>query len=379
MISDTAAIYNAPMLDHVTGCRQPMSAWNEIKRPFREALIAAFNWDSLARVLQYRCDRRLDRIASPNKGFDCTVDEVIANAVQTGWLEMLAGSALAENEAHAALQATVPPILAGVQAEGKAYYQDFGGLLEEYKSSSQSSYSELARRSDVPRSTIQNWVKGARPPRRRWQDVVRLAASLDLTGQEMDNLLAVLLLPPVRELVKISAYEDDDQLARILGRWAGPPGVDKLRVFLCHASADKEEVRLLYRKLRDDGLDPWLDEVNLLPGMEWQSEIDTAVRSADAVLVLLSQRALTAEGYIHKEIAAALDIAEQRRQGAVFLIPARLEPCDVPDRLARYQWVNLYEAGGYGRLLQALQRRAEDAGRLLPATTQDARKRDAGS
>ncbi|MEJ2753246.1 MAG: toll/interleukin-1 receptor domain-containing protein, partial [Chloroflexota bacterium] len=157
----------------------------------------------------------------------------------------------------------------------------------------------MARRSDVPRSTIQNWVKGARPPRRRWQDVVRLAASLDLTGQEIDNLLAVLLLPPVRELVKISAYEDDDQLARILGRWAGPPGVDKLRVFLCHASADKEEVRLLYRKLRDDGLDPWLDEVNLLPGMEWQSEIDTAVHDADVVLVLLSQHALTADGYIH--------------------------------------------------------------------------------
>jgi transcriptional regulator with XRE-family HTH domain len=340
-----------------------MSAWNEIRRPFRDALIAAFNWDSLARVLQYRCDRRLDRITSPNKGFDQNVDDVIAGAVQTGWLEKLAAGALAENERHAALRATVPPILAGVEAEGKTYYQDFGGLLKEYKSSSRSSYSELARRSDVPRSTIQNWVKGARPGRRRWQDVVRLAASLDLTGQEVDNLLIVLMLPPVRELVKISAYEDDKKLARILGRWAGPPEAEKLRVFLCHATADIEAVRALYRKLRDDGVDPWLDEVNLLPGMEWESEIDTAVRDSDVVLVLLSQGALTTGGYIQKEIAAALDIAGQQPGSAPFLIPARLEPCDVPERLARYQWVNLYEADGYERLLRALQLRAEEAGR----------------
>jgi transcriptional regulator with XRE-family HTH domain len=344
-----------------------MPDWNEIKRPFREALIAAFNWDSLARVLQYRCDRRLDRITSPHKGFDRTVDAVIADAVQTGWLEKLAASALGENSTHTGLQATVPFILAGVEAEGKDYYQNFGKMLEEYKINSDSSYSDLARLSDVPRSTIQNWIKGARPGRRRWQDIVRLAASLDLKGQEVDNLLAVLLLPPVPELFKISAYEEDDELAQILGRWTAAPDVEKLRVFLCHASADKEDVRLLYRNLRDNGLDPWLEEVNLLPGMEWQSEINTAVHDADVVLVLLSQHALTADGYIHKEIEAALDIAELRPQGAVFLIPARLEPCDMPERLARYQWVNLYEAGGYDRLLRALQRRAHEADKPMPA------------
>jgi hypothetical protein len=42
-----------------------------------------------------------------------------------------------------------------------------------------------------------------------------------------------------------------------------------LRVFLCHSSGDKQAVRDLYRRLRGDGLDPWLDEENLLPGQNW--------------------------------------------------------------------------------------------------------------
>ena len=100
-----------------------MSDWNEIKRAFRDALIAAFNWHRLGIVLIYHCDRRIDRITSESEGFDQNVDDVIADAEQNGWLEMLAAGALAENERHTGLQVVVPYILQGVEVEGKAYYQ----------------------------------------------------------------------------------------------------------------------------------------------------------------------------------------------------------------------------------------------------------------
>ena len=100
-----------------------MPDWNELKRPFRDALIAAFNWQRLSVVLNYHGDRRLDLITSPNAGFEQNVDDVIADAERNGWLEELAKGALAENETHSGLKATVPQILAGVEAEGKAYYQ----------------------------------------------------------------------------------------------------------------------------------------------------------------------------------------------------------------------------------------------------------------
>ena len=51
----------------------------------------------------------------------------------------------------------------------------------------------------------------------------------------------------------------------------------QLKVFLCHASGDKPAVRNLYHRLRADGIDPWLDEENLLAGHDWQLEIPKAV------------------------------------------------------------------------------------------------------
>ncbi len=135
-----------------------------------------------------------------------------------------------------------------------------------------------------------------------------------------------------------------------------------LRVFLCHASADKPAVRELYRRLCADGIDAWLDEENLLPGQDWQLEIPKAVRQSDVVLVCLSPRSINKEGYVQKEIRFALDVADEKPEGTIFLIPLRLEDCAVPERLGRWQWVNLFSQNGYARLMRALQVRATGLG-----------------
>ena len=136
----------------------------------------------------------------------------------------------------------------------------------------------------------------------------------------------------------------------------------RLRIFLCHASGDKPAVRELYHRLRAAGFDPWLDEENLLPGQDWQLEIPQAVRSSDVVIVCLSTRAVTKAGYVQKEIRYALDVADEQPEGAIFLIPLRLEDCDVPHRLRRWHWVDLFDDRGYDRLLGALGARAESLG-----------------
>jgi hypothetical protein len=128
---------------------------------------------------------------------------------------------------------------------------------------------------------------------------------------------------------------------------------DRGRVFLCHASEDKAEVRALYERLITSGFQPWLDEEDLLPGQNWDREIERAVREAQIVLVCLSTRS-ERRGYIQKEISRALDVAEQQREEAIFLIPVRLEECAVPDRLAAWQWVDLHSDRGYAKLEAAL-------------------------
>lgn len=127
-----------------------------------------------------------------------------------------------------------------------------------------------------------------------------------------------------------------------------------LRIFLCHTAADKPAVRELYHRLRADGFQPWLDEEDLLPGQDWQLEIPKIVHTADVVVICLSHRSITKAGYVQKEIKFALDVADEQPEGRIFLIPLRLEPCDVPERLRRWHWVNLFDDRGYERLTRSL-------------------------
>jgi hypothetical protein len=133
-----------------------------------------------------------------------------------------------------------------------------------------------------------------------------------------------------------------------------PESPPSLLVFLCHSSADKPVVRRLERRLRGDGVETWLDEQALVPGQDWDRVIRGAVRKADIVVVCLSRGSVTRAGYVQKEIRHVLDIADEQPDGAIFVIPARIEECDVPDRLSRWHWVDLYRRGGYKRLLAAL-------------------------
>jgi hypothetical protein len=133
-----------------------------------------------------------------------------------------------------------------------------------------------------------------------------------------------------------------------------------LRVFLCHASSDKPVVQELYERLIGDGVDAWLDKEKLVPGQDWQLEIQRAVKNSDVVIVCLSAQSITKEGYVQKEIRIALDAADEKPEGTIFIIPAKLEACDVPDRMNKFQWVNLFSDDGYGQLLKALKLRASD-------------------
>jgi hypothetical protein len=133
-----------------------------------------------------------------------------------------------------------------------------------------------------------------------------------------------------------------------------------LQVFLCHASGDKPSVRQLCMRLRTDGFRPWLDEEDLLPGQDWQREIPNRVKDSDVVIVCLSCRSVIKTGYVQKEIRYALDVADTQPEGEIFLIPLRLEPCEVPQRLTRWHWVDLFEDHGYDKLLlQALETRSK--------------------
>lgn len=136
------------------------------------------------------------------------------------------------------------------------------------------------------------------------------------------------------------------------------------RVFLAHAREDKAQVRKLYHDLKALGFNPWLDEIDLIPGQIWKTEIPKAIREAEVFLACLSSRSVGKIGYIQNEFRQALAAFVERPPGSIYLIPVRLNDCEVPElaipdrgvSLRDIHWVDLWEEGGFGRLVIAIQK-----------------------
>jgi len=136
------------------------------------------------------------------------------------------------------------------------------------------------------------------------------------------------------------------------------PPPNALKVFLSYASEDRQPVRMLYQYLVNAGFDVWMDEKKLLPGQDWDLEIHNALHEADAVIVVFSKNMVKKEGYIQRELRLALDRSQEKPDGTIYLIPARLEECDIPRKWGHLHYIDL-NRGDSGRvLIEALNRRA---------------------
>jgi hypothetical protein len=126
------------------------------------------------------------------------------------------------------------------------------------------------------------------------------------------------------------------------------------RVFLVYAHSDKATVRKLYQRIARNGINVWLDEKNLMPGQNWKYEIRQAIIKSDIVIVCLSGQFNKQGGFRHEELEIALEKAKSISEDEIFLIPARLEKCDLPRLLRPWQCVDLFEPDGFRKLLKIL-------------------------
>ena len=134
----------------------------------------------------------------------------------------------------------------------------------------------------------------------------------------------------------------------------------KLRVFLCHSSQDKPIVREHSQRLNAEGwIDPWLDEENLLPGHNWVLEINKAVESSDIVVVCLSNNSVTKEGFVQREVRNILDVADNKPEGSIFVVPIRLDDIKPPERFRSLQYVDFFPADrkdwAFQRILKSME------------------------
>jgi|SRR5271165_4126068 len=126
-------------------------------------------------------------------------------------------------------------------------------------------------------------------------------------------------------------------------------------IFVSYANPNLVVVRKIVRFLQTAGLKTWFDKENLLGGQEWEKEIAHATRSCSLFIVNLSSAAVDRRGVFQKEIRLALDVALTIPHNQIYIMPVKLDECTIPDELARYHVVNLFEENGPQVLLRSIE------------------------
>jgi hypothetical protein len=130
---------------------------------------------------------------------------------------------------------------------------------------------------------------------------------------------------------------------------------NKSVVFICHASEDSAKATEIYNGLKITGFDPWQDKENLRGGDEWDTYIKKTIQKCDYFLVLQSKALFNKTfSYVNKEINIALDMQKYCGQAKRFIIPVKIEECELLERLKFLHTVDISEGKDYSKLIEDL-------------------------
>jgi hypothetical protein len=117
------------------------------------------------------------------------------------------------------------------------------------------------------------------------------------------------------------------------------------KIFISHASKDKNFVDRLVADLAAHGVPVWYDKLDVRLGDSIPGKINSGISEAKYFLIVLSPAAVKSR-WVQEELNAAL--MRQVASAGTFLIPVLVEDCDVPPLLNHRRFADFredYEAG----------------------------------
>jgi len=119
------------------------------------------------------------------------------------------------------------------------------------------------------------------------------------------------------------------------------------KVFVSHASEDKDRFVLQFaERLRQKGIDAWLDKWEMLPGDSLVDKIfEEGIKEAKAVIVVLSKFSVE-KPWVREELNAAF---VKRINNGSKLIPIVIDDCEVPETLKSTLWESIADLSAYNK------------------------------
>src|SRR6185295_11627792 len=125
--------------------------------------------------------------------------------------------------------------------------------------------------------------------------------------------------------------------------------------FFSYSRDDSEFVLKLASELREQGVNLWLDQLDIKAGERWDSAVEKALGSCQTLIVVLSPSSVASVN-VMDEVSYALQ-SDKR------VVPVLSRACAVPFRLRRVQHIDFVDDydRGFKRLIQALRDAPGDA------------------
>jgi len=125
-------------------------------------------------------------------------------------------------------------------------------------------------------------------------------------------------------------------------------------IFISYAKEDLQIALSIYEMLKMSNFSSWIDVYDLMPGQPWETEIEKAIRNSSIFIACLSNSSVNKRGFFQAELKKAYKVYETIPEGKPFIIPVRLDDCEVPESLRHIQWLDLFKEGGMEKLLRAI-------------------------
>lgn len=146
----------------------------------------------------------------------------------------------------------------------------------------------------------------------------------------------------------------------------------RLKVFIYHLDNDRDFVQALCDRLELNEVDVVLPEDIDYQAVSGETDAELpqqargqkeafrrTVQNVDVVLFCLSEVFDEVASLTNAEWQIVLDVALEKRQGDLYILPVCLNKCLIPDRMKKWQPIKLYEKSGYQSLMYALKVRAD--------------------
>lgn len=153
--------------------------------------------------------------------------------------------------------------------------------------------------------------------------------------QRLTDLEAAGVWPALSRLIEAHSPGISDHFGP---QWTGTG--ERQAVFLSYSIPDKRRVEEIFFALTSQGIDVWLDRLELQSADDWDKRIHSAIASGRGFVVCISKVwKRRRRRYAQRELEVALEIAKQRPD---FIFPVLLENCEIPRELRPYHAARVF-------------------------------------